>query len=390
MATRSDNGEGSCKEIKNGERAGKWRVQHVVVQPSGVKKRLSRTFRSQREAKDFLRSLKRTDERSAYQATKETTFGEWFTWLSENDWPEAINEKTLRDRVARYSKYAAPRWATVPLSKIDPLEVKAYYQSLREQGVGEHTRIALKAALVRAFNQAITPYRRVPHFWGNPFRLDMPVPARRQAVALTPAEAGEALRSKALDDSRRAFLGVFLLAGLRLSEQMALTCGQVHESIGLIEIDRAVKLGKTSAQTVGLPKGNKCRQAVLSNYLRDLLKPLIDGKADDAFIWPAATENKPRMKKLVYATWRTIVKDAKLPADMRPRDCRLTHINWIEKLLPDVSTTTLKEHVGHAAQGVTEVNYTRPLSSAQAGLRNGLDGLMTIKSAEKDVLAQAS
>jgi integrase len=79
------------------------------------------------------------------------------------------------------------------------------------------------------------------------------------------------------------------------------------------------------------------------------------------------------MKKLVYATWRTIVKDAKLPPDMSPHDCRLTHINWIEKLIPEVSRTTLKEHVGHAADGVTETNYTRPLSTAQSGLRDALE-----------------
>ncbi len=57
---------------------------------------------------------------------------------------------------------------------------------------------------------------------------------------------------------------------------------------------------------------------------------------------------------------------------MSPHDCRLSHINWIEKLMPDVSPTTLKEHVGHAAVGVTEVNYTRPLTSAQEVLARGI------------------
>jgi len=58
---------------------------------------------------------------------------------------------------------------------------------------------------------------------------------------------------------------------------------------------------------------------------------------------------------------------------MSPHDCRLTHINIIEKLMPMVSATTLKEHVGHAASGVTEANYTRPLTTAQAVLRDELD-----------------
>jgi integrase len=376
MATRADHGEGSCRPINTGKLAGKWRVQYVLEDTTGVKKRISRVFPTQREGKDFLRSLKRSDEVAAIHKVQAMTFGEWFMWLSENDWKDSLDPKTLRDRVSRYKKYAAPRWAGVPLTKIDPMDVRAFYQKLKDDGVGEHTRIALKAGLVRAFNQAITPYRRVPHFWSNPFCLDMPAPARREAVALSPEDARKALASKKLDDSRRAMLGVFLLAGLRLGEQMALTRGQLRMDEGLILVDRAVKLDAKSSQTVGLPKGDKVRMAVMCDTLKILLEPVIVGLKEDDLIWPQASENKPRMKALVYATWRRIRKEAGLPEDMSPHDCRLTHINWIEKLCPAVSPTTLKEHVGHSADGVTEVNYTRPITNAQSILRSRLDALV--------------
>lgn len=375
MATRADHGEGSCRPINTGKLAGKWRVQYVLEDSTGVKKRISRVFPTQREGKDFLRSLKRSDEVAAIHKVQAMTFGEWFMWLSENDWKDSLDPKTLRDRVSRYRKYAAPRWAGVPLTKIDPMDVRAFYQKLKDDGVGEHTRIALKAGLVRAFNQAITPYRRVPHFWSNPFCLDMPAPERRVAIALSPEEARKALASRKLDDSRRAMLGVFLLAGLRLGEQMALTRGQLRMNEGLILIDRAVKLDAKSSQSVGLPKGDKVRTAVMCDTLKRLLEPVIEGLNDDDLIWPQASENKPRMKALVYATWRRIRKEAGLPEDMSPHDCRLTHINWIEKLCPEVSPTTLKEHVGHSADGVTEVNYTRPITSAQEIVRSSLDRL---------------
>jgi integrase len=253
--------------------------------------------------------------------------------------------------------------------------VKRFYSQLRDQGVGQHTIIALKATLVRAFNQAISPYSRVPHYWRNPFTLDLPTPERRVAVALTPEQAKKALASKQLNDKRRAMLGVFLLAGLRLGEQMALTVGQVQIENGLILVDRAVKLDENSAQIVGLPKGGKIRTAVMCKTLQALLEPLTEGRDPDEYLWSAATENKPRMKALTYATWRRIKKEAGLPSDMSPHDCRLTHINWIEKLCPQVSATTLKEHVGHAAAGVTEINYTRPLSTSQKQLRDSLDRL---------------
>lgn len=377
MATRADHGEGSCRPINTGKLAGKWRVQYVLEDTTGVKKRISRVFPTQREGKDFLRSLKRSDEVAAIHKVQAMTFGEWFLWLSENDWKDSLDPKTWRDRVSRYKRYAAPRWAGVPLTKIDPMDVRAFYQKLKDDGVGEHTRIALKAGMVRAFNQAITPYRRVPHFWSNPFCLDMPTPERREAVALSPDEAKKALSSKKLDESRRAMLGVFLLAGLRLGEQMALTRGQLRMDEGLILVDRAVKLDAKSSQSIGLPKGDKVRTAVMCDTLKRFLGPVIEGLGDDDLLWPQASENKPRMKALVYATWRRIRKEAGLPEDMSPHDCRLTHINWIEKLCPEVSPTTLKEHVGHSADGVTEVNYTRQISPSQRLLRKALDALLT-------------
>lgn len=206
----------------------------------------------------------------------------------------------------------------------------------------------------------------------------MPTPERREAVALSPEQARKALASKKLDDSRRAMLGVFLLAGLRLGEQMALTRGQLRMEEGLILVDRAVKLDAKSSQSIGLPKGDKVRTAVMCNTLKRLLGPVIEGLSEDELLWPQASENKPRMKALVYATWRRIRKEAGLPEDMSPHDCRLTHINWIEKLCPEVSPTTLKEHVGHSADGVTEVNYTRPITSAQEKVRSSLDLLIGV------------
>jgi integrase len=117
--------------------------------------------------------------------------------------------------------------------------------------------------------------------------------------------------------------------------------------------------------------------------LAKILGPICAGNAQEAYLWPSMSENKPRMKKLVYATWRMIVKTTKLPAEMSPHDCRLSHINWIEKLCPDVSITTMKEHVGHSAIGVTEVNYTRPITPAQDLLRKSLDGLICSASSTK-------
>ncbi|MBS1706759.1 MAG: tyrosine-type recombinase/integrase [Armatimonadetes bacterium] len=376
MATRRANGDGSCRRITEGRFTGKWRVQLTITDSNGSKRRISRLFSTQAEGKAFMREVQRDVHRSEAEAAKPVTLTDWFFWLVENDWPDTVADSTIRSRIGRFRKYVEREWGGVPLIKIDPLDVKAFYKRLRDKGIGHATREAIKTDLVRVFNQAISPYKRVPTTWGNPFRLPMDSKPRREAVALTPMEARRALRSKGLDKRQRAFLGVMLLAGLRLGEVMALSRRQLDFERGLIHVDQAVQVSYGGRQTVGLPKGKKKRYAVMCEALAAIMQAHVADMESDQFVFSATYENQPRMRKLVYAYWRQLKKDASLPEGMRPHDCRLSHVNWIEKLCPDVSATTLKEHVGHAVSGVTEVNYTRPLSSSQRILSTEIDRIL--------------
>lgn len=375
MGARAAHGDGSCQLVRAGKHLGKWRVQTFVQDGLGGKKRLSRLYSTQREGKEFLRSLIRDTDKATALALKEVTVSEWFDWLAENDWSEELDVKTIAYRKARFEKYAKNRWGSIPLTKVDPIEVKAFYKHLREIGVGHATRIALRSDLVRMFNQAVDPYRKVPGTWGNPFRLTIDRPEVRVAVALTPVEAQQAIGNKKLSPELRGMLGVFLLGGVRLSEQMALTVRQVRFTEGLITIDQAVHLSEKGKQQIGLPKRDKKRLAILIPELAELLHPLCEGKAPDSYIWSAKSANKPRTKKRVYEDWETIISSCGLPEEMSPQDCRLSHNNWIEKLCLDVSETTRKEHIGHAGYGVNEVNYTRPITPAQNLLRLSLSVL---------------
>lgn len=373
MSTRADNGDGSCREILTGRHAGQWRVQFTNITETGRKVRLSRLFKTKSDAKTFLQGTRRGEYQEEVRVRSGPTLAEWFEWLAENDWPETLAEVTITQRRARFRKYVAKHFGKTQLLAIDALHVRAFYKELRASGASASLVLSVKSDLVRAFNQAVTPYQRVPMSVANPFRLPLQQPEPRQAVALTPEEVCKALRASSLDPARRAMLALFLLAGVRLGEQMAMSRAQLRFEDDLIVVDRAVHVAFGGKQNVGLPKGKKTRNAVMCAPLKTILLAYVKDFEPERCLWPSATENKPRMKKLVYATWRTIIKDSKLPSDLSPHDCRLSHINIIEKLMPDVSVTTLKEHVGHAASGVTEANYTRPLSSAQKVLRSNLD-----------------
>lgn len=373
MGKRADNNDGSCREILKGRHAGKWRVQFVVVGETGIKTRISRIFATKSEAKTFLQQVRRGERIEEVKRQRELTLGEWFDWLAENDWPETLASVTVAQRRSRFKKYVERHFGHTPLSQIDPLQVRAFYKRLRDEGAKPTLILSVKSDLVRAFNQAITPYQRIPMTLANPFRLPLPQPTPREAVALTPEEVRAAITSPDLSPEGRAMLGLFLLAGLRLGEMMALTRGQLRFDDDLIVIDRAVRVEFGGKQSIGLPKGRKTRNAVMCLTLKQVLIPYALTMAENALLFPAESANKPRMKKVFYRAWDEAKRASKLPSDMSPHDCRLTHINIIEKMMPRVSATSLKEHVGHAASGVTEANYTRPITSAQRVLRDELD-----------------
>ncbi|MEA2552161.1 MAG: integrase, partial [Fimbriimonadaceae bacterium] len=193
MAQRADNNDGSCREILTGRHAGKWRVQYTHRTDTGQRRRLSRLFSTKTEGKDFLKGLQRGERVAALRRTQEPTLGEWFDWLARNDWPETIGESTISARTGRFRKYVASHLGNWPLSGIDPLQVRAFYKHLRDSGASDSLVLEVRSDLVRAFNQATSPYQRVPHSLANPFRLPLQQPARRDAVALTPEEVHASL-----------------------------------------------------------------------------------------------------------------------------------------------------------------------------------------------------
>ncbi len=351
-------------------------MQYAVETATGHKQRLSKVFKTKTEGKDFLRSVRRGEKVESIKKSREMTLEEWFTWLADNDWPESIANVTIEQRKRRFRKYTKKHFGSTPLSKIDPMKVRSFYKELRDKGAKETLVISVRADLVRTFNQAIVPYGRIPMTMANPFRLSVPQPKPRVAVALTPDEVKVAIAQEGLDRSRRALLALLLLGGLRLGEMMAMTKGQLRFDDDLIVIDRAVLVAFGGKQSIDLPKGKKTRNAVMCKKLKAILQDHVAGMESEDYLWPKATLNEPRMKKQVYEVWQSIVKDAKLPSEMSPHDCRLTHINIIEKLMFEVSETTLKDHIGHAASGVTQAHYTRPLTPAQGLLRDALDRVL--------------
>ena len=394
-------GEGSIRKRLSGKLAGKWRVQWSYDDPmSNDLTTVDRTFPTQAEAARFLKELKarvHTGQKIEESNTKKAlTLNAWFDDLAGTSesgyagrWSEdGMKPQTIAAKVSRYnSNVRHSELGSLPVQFIDVDRARAFFRAMKEAGKSKATMKDVQAVLVKVMNDAIDTYEKFPNLRNAFSKVKLETPEAREAIVVTPENAMKAIR-KLEAPADRAFLGLYFLAGLRLSEQMALTAEQVDFAQGVIVIDRAIKLGPTGRQEVGLPKGDKTRLVALCPTLADLLKPVVSDS--DGYLFSAESADKPKMKKVVYSTWKRILKESGLPDELELRDCRLSHNSWIEKFCPKVSLSTRLEHMGHSVnrnnsehKGLTVNvrNYTRFLSGGLDILRKELERV--VKAAER-------
>lgn len=395
--SKSISGEGSIRKRLSGKLAGKWRVQWSYDDlMTNQLVNIDRTFPTQGQAASFLKELRarvHTGQKvEAAYAKKALTLNAWFDELGgtaedgfSGRWSEdGMKPLTIAAKVSRYnSNVRRSELGALPLQLLDVDRVRSFFRAMKEAGKSKATMKDLQAVLVKVMNDAIDTYEKYPNL-RNPFsKVKVESPAAREAIVITPETAMRAIRHLE-DPADRAFLGLYFLAGLRLSEQMAIASEQIDFGKGVIVIDRAVKLGPTGRQEVGLPKGDKTRLVAMCPTLAELLQGMVDDH--DGYLFHADSADKPKMKKAVYATWKRILKESGLPEELEIRDCRLSHNSWIEKFCPKVSISTRLEHMGHSVnrnnsehRGLTVNvrNYTRFLSGGLDILRKELEKVLS-------------
>jgi integrase len=378
---RADRGDGSIKQITNGRGKGNWRVRLTYRDKWNRKQSVDKQFETQKEAKAFLKQFKQDIEKGK-QNEKGYTLGEWFDWLKENDWPTSVRQNTISYRTFRFEKYTRPILGDMPLPMLRPMMVRDFYTEIEKLGAGKHTVEAVKTDLVGMINKAIS----FEVFDGsNPFSvIRIEAPTLREGTALTPTQAkygllrmAAAVRRGELAEWPLVFVTIALCTGLRRGELLALDESQFDFAQALITVDRALIVHGDGKQEIGLPKKDKVRSVVLSKQLATWVQTYLKtaDRRGSTLLFPSET-GKPLMVRRLRDHWARARTAAKFPSSMVPHDCRLTHNNWIEKLMPQVSDSTRLAHMGHSASGVNLRYYTRELTPAMDELRKGIDGLI--------------
>ena len=299
--SKSISGEGSIRKRLSGKLAGKWRVQWSYDDPmTNQLVVIDRTFPTQGQASSFLKELKarvHTGQRiKEAKAKRGLTLNAWFDELAGNAengfsgrWSEdGMKLQTIAAKVSRYnSNVRRSDLGALPIQQLDVDRARSFFRALKEDDKSKATMKDLQAVLVKVLNDAIDTYEKVPNL-RNPFRkVKLETPEVRDAIVVAPRDAMTAIHNLQMP-ADRAFLALYFLAGLRLSEHMAITSEQVDFTAGVLVVDRAVKLSPTGRQQIGLPKGDKTRLVAMCSTLAELLKPVATDR--DGYLFPAESE----------------------------------------------------------------------------------------------------
>lgn len=346
----------TIKKVEKGPRIGKWRLR------AGAGGKIDRYFDTKTEAQRWF---------NAHGTVKKPKASVWtldqlFTWLKENSWPNRIEASTIKSRDGRYRIYVQTDWGQTRLDAVDPIEFQEWIAAVYKSGkVGDSTVVKIRNDLSQVWSEGVKLGKCSP-LLANPFQATVRSPSPRIAVVLTPKEALKAYGK--LTGDRRTLFALGIGGGLRIGEVLAFRSEQMFE--GFLLINAALK---KYPERIGLPKKDKVRQAVCGGFLKSALS---QHEWKGEFCLKQERQDKNLTRKQAYKLFHELLEEGGLPQDFDTHDMRLNHINWIEKLAPEVSGTTLQEHIGHSSGGVTQTNYTRPLTLAQQSLADAIDRIL--------------
>ncbi|WP_341925228.1 site-specific integrase [Nocardioides psychrotolerans] len=193
----------------------------------------------------------------------------------------------------------------------------------------------------------------------NPAReIRLPKQDRREMFFLQDAAAYVALRA-AMDDHFRPLLDFLVGTGARFGEAAGLLVRHLHLDVDRPYVDiRVVLKWARKKWKLGRPKTkSSVRRITLSPKLVEVLRPLVDGKADDEHVFTMVEGGPLHHGNFYNRYFRPAVKVAgkPVPSRLRIHDLRHTHAAWL--LSDGVPSYVVQRRLGHSSSLTTENVY---------------------------------
>ena len=247
---RTPKGRGEVEKLPTGRfRARLSRT--VVAGGEKVRARASKTFRTRREAWDWLDAQGRT---GAATATATQTVGEWIdVWLAGQKTKVSASTYQVDEWATRC--HVRPGLAPVRLRDLDAPTVDRWLAALKAGGATETTRYVAGACLRKCLNAAV----RAKALAANPMRggaVPLSSPERAEKKVMTAAQVRAVVAAADAVGIGHAFR-LWFDAGLRPGEMFALRWEDLDPAVGTVSIRRATNSRTNEAKSTKTAKGRR-------------------------------------------------------------------------------------------------------------------------------------
>jgi integrase len=280
--------------------------------------------------------------------------------------PQTIhNYRAMLDRHIKDSIGAAA------IESLDYRHITAWIRGMQKKDLSPKTIRNVHGLLSAAMETAV----KLKYRPDNPCRgIDLPSTERRldSMSFLTFKEFGQL--SDAMSERYRTFLLFLVVTGARFGEATAVKVGDVNLDVGTptVQLVKAWKRQGSTGYKIGQPKNAfSSRTVSLSNRLVEELRPLVEGRPADAFLFTNRTgvshvDHRSFYQKHWVPTLKRLHADKSLQFSKSPRihDLRHTSASWL--IQEGYDTFKVARRLGHSSTAMIDKVYGHLMPDAQS------------------------
>lgn len=354
---------------------------------TGKQKMITKSFRTQKEAKAWASSMEKSVGEGTYQEPSRITLAEFFEqWLNDSA-KIRLKVQTVELYERSFRLYLKPYLGKVLLQSLTSLQIQAAYAKLTSgpKAVAPQTVKNAHTALRSCLKQAVR-WRQIP--FSPAVDVDLPRRMGEQAKvrSFTPEQAKVFLN--ACRDRRLGWVLMFALAsGARPGEYLALLWSDIDWEARTVRIERSIVWPKgggwhfdspktrKSSRTISLPvevlnelRAHRIRQLEHKQFLG------ADWKSEHDLMFTDTKGNAIYERHLTTRTFKPLLKDAGLPTVFRLYDLRHSCATLL--LVANVPAKIVAERLGHASVTQTLDTYSHVLPALEHRATDELRNLL--------------
>ena len=349
-----------------------WQARYT--DPADPRRRVEKTFRTKREAEDWLVSQQAAVLAGTHIGPRqsERPFKDVIDAWKES-WGARLSPTTARRYEQIVALYLLPEFGNRPIGAITHEAVQRYVNRLAtDPSIAPGTVRNVYAVLRNAMNKAV----RMGLARVNPCTaIDLPRSPREEMLFLTAGEV--AAVADAITGYYKTLVYTAAYTGLRAGELLALQRQDVDLLRGTLHVRRALK-DVGGRLSFGPTKTYATRTIALPRFLREMLgehlaQPLSGGNGPDALVFPSQTGLPLRHQLFYRRHFKPAVRRALPPGKHGLRFHDLRHTCAALSIAAGAHPKLISARLGHSSVTITLDRYGHLFPSVEEALAEKLD-----------------